>query len=247
MVGSGSSCSRTSWRRACAEPCIEPSWATMPPHSQPRRLASQPKNSSPATVESGRWRAVTALILASSGRHWAGSKVEATRSRQGVERSHARSTMYARAASCLRAPDRGGRIGLVDRVDQHDLGQVQQRVHRLGVAVRRPHQRRQVGDHQRVDDRVEALEVLRADVEHDLLVGHRQLPGLGLLLRRHGGPAVDSLATRLDAAAGSCARRGSGPPGRAGSGSRRATRGRRPPPGSARAPARRPRSRRGAA
>ena len=47
------------------------------------------------------------------------------------------------------------------RVDEHDLRQPAQRVDRLGVAVRRPHHRRQVGDQQRVDDRVELGQVAR--------------------------------------------------------------------------------------
>ena len=84
---------------------------------------------------------------------------EATRSRHGVVRSQARSTTYAPAP----APSRGAaprRVGLVHRVDQHDLRHVEQRVDRLGVAVRRPDQRRQVGHDERVHDRVELREVL---------------------------------------------------------------------------------------
>ncbi len=57
-----------------------------------RREASQPTSSTPATVLSGWWRTVSALICAASMRICGGSKVLAMRSRQGIERSHARST-----------------------------------------------------------------------------------------------------------------------------------------------------------
>ena len=53
------------------------------------------------------------------------------------------------------AVERHRRVRLADRIDQHDLRQAQQRVDRLGVAVRRPHERRDVGHDERVDDRVQ--------------------------------------------------------------------------------------------
>ena len=93
IVGSGSRCSFTSCRRDSAVPCIVPFWVSIEPGFQSRRLHSQPKNSSPAMAESGRWRTVTSLMRARSSRHSGGSNVDATRSRHGVERSHARSTM----------------------------------------------------------------------------------------------------------------------------------------------------------
>ncbi len=49
-------------------------------------------SSSAAAADSGLWRTVTELMWRRSGRRCAGSKVAATRSRQGVERSQARST-----------------------------------------------------------------------------------------------------------------------------------------------------------
>ena len=92
MVGSGTSLSSTSWRRPCALPCRFPLALISDPGSHPSRAASHPQNKSPATVDSGWWRTVTALIRPSSSRHCGGSNVDATRSRHGVERSQARST-----------------------------------------------------------------------------------------------------------------------------------------------------------
>ena len=67
MVGSASSRSSTSWRRPRAWPLRVPFVATSGPGSQPRRVASQAKNSTPAIAESGRWRIVTALMRAELG------------------------------------------------------------------------------------------------------------------------------------------------------------------------------------
>ena len=89
---SGTSVKTTSWRRACALPCCSPLPCISEPISQPSREASQPQKSTPAIAESDRWRTVTLSIRPSSSRHCGGSKVEATRSRQGVPRSQARST-----------------------------------------------------------------------------------------------------------------------------------------------------------
>src|SRR5258707_391023 len=77
---------------ALALPCTGPPWWITEPGFQPSWLASQPKKNSPEAAESGRCLAVTELIDHSSGRSCGGSKVADTRSRQGVERSHARST-----------------------------------------------------------------------------------------------------------------------------------------------------------
>ncbi len=58
-------------------PCIEPFWASIAAAApSPGAWHSQPKNSSPAMAESGRWRTVTALILrqlrraTAAGRRW---------------------------------------------------------------------------------------------------------------------------------------------------------------------------------
>ena len=59
---------------------------------QPSREASQPTNRRADAVESGRKRTVMALMAESAARISSGSKVAATRSRHGVERSQARST-----------------------------------------------------------------------------------------------------------------------------------------------------------
>ena len=98
--GSGSSVSVTSWRRAVAWPRTEPLVAAVSePVPQPSREASQPKKSTPAAPESGRWRTLTESMCQSSSRQRGGSNVEATRSRHGVVRSQARSTTYASALS----------------------------------------------------------------------------------------------------------------------------------------------------
>ena len=97
----GSSVSLTSWRRAWAEPTSVPSRAISGLSCQSSRDASQPMSSTPATADSGWWRTVTALIVRRSGRRWGGSNVAATRSRHGVERSHARSTTYASRRSVI--------------------------------------------------------------------------------------------------------------------------------------------------
>ena len=90
--GSGSRHSCTSWRRPLARPRSIPFAGDREPGSQPRREQSQPQNNRPATAESGWWRTLTELIPDSSGSHCGGSKLAATRSRHGVERSQARST-----------------------------------------------------------------------------------------------------------------------------------------------------------
>jgi hypothetical protein len=97
--------------------------------------------------------------------------------------------------------ERARHVRLVLRVDEHDLGQPAQRVDRLGVPVRRPHHRRQVGHQQRVDDRVELGQVLLADAQLDALARDRDVPGpRGDVVGADAGPRVDRLAPRLDGA-----------------------------------------------
>ena len=74
--------------------------------------------------------------------------------------------------------NRGGGIGLVHRIDQHDLREVQERVDRFLMPMGRPGDGCDVAHHERVDDRVELLQVARADVEQDALSGERDLPRL---------------------------------------------------------------------
>ena len=92
MLASGFISSVTSPRLPRALPQRDPSWPTRLSTCQSRRVASQPKNSTAAVPESGRWRTVTELMRRSSSRQIGGSKLAATRSRHGVERSQARST-----------------------------------------------------------------------------------------------------------------------------------------------------------
>ena len=92
IVESGSSRSVTSVLRAFACPSMLPFWWTMWPCCQPSRVPSQPNSRRPAVADSGWWRMVSELISFSSERHCGGSKLAAMRSRQGVLRSHARST-----------------------------------------------------------------------------------------------------------------------------------------------------------
>ena len=140
----------------------------------------------------------------SSSRHWGGSKVAATRSRHGVDAQPGEVDHVGVRADLLRAGDCGRRIGLVDGVDEHRLGEVEQGIDRLGVPVGRPHQRRDVGDHERVDDRVELLEMPGPEVEDDALAGKCELAGLvgvrGAAVRGHGDVRVDRRAPFLDRA-----------------------------------------------
>jgi hypothetical protein len=62
------------------------------PGFQSSREPSQPVYSSALASESSRWRIVRPEIARSSGRRCGESNAAATRSRHGVERSHARST-----------------------------------------------------------------------------------------------------------------------------------------------------------
>ena len=71
-------------------------------------------------------------------------------------------------------PVQCGRDVVGERVDQHHLGHLAQRVLGDRVAVRRPDERREVGDDQRRDDRRQRLEVLLADVDLDVLAGDRR-------------------------------------------------------------------------
>ncbi len=91
--GSGDRIIRTSPLRVRARASIVPlvRWASAPGF-QPSRDAIQPRNSTPVIVDSGWWRSSTLEIVGSCRRSRAGSKAAATRSRQGVERSQARST-----------------------------------------------------------------------------------------------------------------------------------------------------------
>ena len=122
---------------------------------------------------------VTASIFRRSPRHCGGSNVAAMRSRQGVERSQARSTTYARSARCCARRERIGRRPARRPSPAGRLAEAQERVDRLLVAVRRPDDRREVGDDERVDDRVEVLEVLVAARDEDRLAGQANWPGFG--------------------------------------------------------------------
>ena len=81
-----------SWRRVRARPASCPRARASASGRQPSREASQPQNSTAEATESARWRTVTAEMAPSARRSAGGSKAAATRSRHGVERSHARST-----------------------------------------------------------------------------------------------------------------------------------------------------------
>ena len=205
------------------------------PAASPAARPASRRTAPPAATEScavahGRPLEIAAERARSAG----GSNAAATRSRHGVERSQARSTTYARARQVVRRARSASRdVGLVLRVDEHDLREPAQRVDGLGVAVRRPHHRREVGDEQRVDDRVEARQVLRADVDLDPLAADGDVPGPVLgVLGADRGPGVERRAPGLDRARSRAATGGSARRARAGSRSRRGTRGRRPRRGS---------------
>jgi hypothetical protein len=88
----GSSWILTSCRRPRAWPIsLRPDGAS-DSGFHPSRDDSQPQNSNAAASESWRWRTVTDETLPSAARSCGGSNDAATRSRHGVERSHARST-----------------------------------------------------------------------------------------------------------------------------------------------------------
>ena len=91
-ISSGRSSSATSPRRARQWPVSRSPRCPSASGRQPSREASQPQNSTPAAVESRRWRTVTFSIASRQPRIGGGSNVAATRSRHGVERSQARST-----------------------------------------------------------------------------------------------------------------------------------------------------------
>ena len=65
-------------------------------------------------------------------------------------------------AQLLRAPQRARGVGLAHGVDQRHLRDVKERVQSLGMPVRRPDDRGEVGHDERVHDRVELGQVLRA-------------------------------------------------------------------------------------
>ena len=116
-------------------------------------------------------------------------------------------------------------VRLVLGVDEHDLRQPPQRVDRLGVAVRRPHHRREVGDQQRVDDRVELGQVPRADVELHALAGDRDVARAAARRRRCRRPPTRRAScarprprTARAATGGSGRRAGSGSRSRRGTG-----------------------------
>ena len=88
--------------------------------------------------------------------------------------------------------------GLVDRVEQHRLRERQQRVDDLGVAVRRPQQRRQVGDDERVGDRQQVVEVPSPSSTTTVSCSSASSPRLGIVF---GGDA--SRARRGACASGS--------------------------------------------
>ena len=106
--------------------------------SSPREIVAELGRAGAAGRTSPRCARATASSAARRGRRRRPARRAAQRAAQRVARRRARrrsrsSTTWASA---------------------------QQRVDGLGVAVRRPHDRRQVGDDERVDDRVEVLEVL---------------------------------------------------------------------------------------
>jgi hypothetical protein len=97
--------------------------------------------------------------------------------------------------------------GLVDGVGQHDLrdrraagAAGRQRVDGLGMAVRRPDGSAQVGDDERVDDRVEVAQVALADLHDDELAHGRELAGAHVALDGDRGLRVDRRAARFDGA-----------------------------------------------
>ena len=95
----------------------------------------------------------------------------------------------------VRARERRPHLGLVLGVHEHHLHQPAQCVDGGRVPVRRPHQRREVGYQQRVDDRVERLQMALAELELDPLPAERER-ALGPL----GGdaaPGVDRRAARV--------------------------------------------------
>ena len=94
--------------------------------------------------------------------------MNATRSRHGVLRSHARSTTYTRSAS---SPTRASDVAmsrLLRRVEQDHVREPQQGVDRLGMAVRCPHDGREPAHEVRIHDRVEMHQLVGGEVERDV-------------------------------------------------------------------------------
>ena len=142
-------------------------------------------------TDSGRWRAVTALIAGSSRRHFAGSKVAATRSRQGVDRSQARSTTYARAfSSAARCAAKAG-SGHCSESTRTTWASRRSESTASGVPVRRPDDGGQVAHDERVHDRVHLGEVCLAYLDQHLLVVERELAGSPVTLHPRGDPRVE--------------------------------------------------------
>jgi hypothetical protein len=111
-------------------------------------------------------------------------------------RAQPREVDHVRAlAQLARTGQRGGRVVRVDRVPQHRLRELEQGVDRLGVAVRRPDHRRDVGDDERVDDRLQAADVLLAHGELDRSRARR--PGGGPRARRRRDRRRASIVVRL--------------------------------------------------
>ncbi len=99
-----------------------------------------------------------------------------------------------------RMPHRRGGIGLLHRVHEDDLAQVDQLLERVVVSVGRPDERRQVGLDERVDDRVESVEVVLAEAEDDRLANRRELTLLDLGGAAERDDGVDLGPVRLDRA-----------------------------------------------
>ena len=240
-MSTGSSVSLMSCRRVCACPLQRPRACDSAPGSQPSREASQPQNSSAGGER----------VLAVAHGH-AGDR------RAGPGRRRGESN----AAAIALAPRRRAQPREVDDVGVARRGRrrASARASTSGsswesisticasrrsastasrMPVRRPHHRRQVADHQRVDDRVELRQVALADQQLDALAADRDRARAAARRRcRSARSPTSLLAARLDRARGSAATGGSGRRARAGSRSRRGTPCRRSRPCSSRAPAR---------
>ena len=145
----------TSWRRARACPQRAVAARMRAPGAQPRREASQPTSSSAAAAESGRWRTVTPLIWPQRRAPGAAGRRSrrSARARASSAATRGRRRRPARTARATRS-SAAAPSGSSTESSSTTWARSQQRVDRLGVAVGRPHDRRQLGHQDRVDDRV---------------------------------------------------------------------------------------------
>ena len=228
-----------SCRRVCAWPLQRPARLR-----QRARLPAQPRGQPAAEQQPGGQR-----VLAVAHGH-AGDRPQLRPPARRVERRRDPLAPRRRAqpgevddvgvvGEVVGARQRRLDVRLVLRVDQHDLGEPAQRVDRLGMAVRRPHHRRQVADHQRVDDRVELGQVALADQQLDALAADRDRARLRRVVGADPRPSPSSLLpARTRPRTAPAATGGSGRRARAGSRSRRGSPRRRSRPCSSRAPGR---------